>query len=189
MISERGSLLPDLKMIKTLRKKAGLTQGELAKKVDMKQSSIAKIENGTYTPSYEKVERIFAVLYNPYKEGLVILSDLMSKPVLASPDWSVKKVIDMMDKKYFSQLPVVKDGVNLGTVTDKSVSRFRISGRDVDLPVTEAMEDPLPHLPGNTLLISAEALFWHFKGVLVLDRAEIVGIVTRSDTHNPFKKK
>src|SRR5690625_6185664 len=46
----------------TLRLKAGLTQAELAKKVDMPQSSVARLESGRENPSLTRAKKIADVL-------------------------------------------------------------------------------------------------------------------------------
>jgi len=52
-------MLPDLKIIKKLRKQFGMTQKELAEAVNLKQSTISRTENGTIDPPYSKVRIIF----------------------------------------------------------------------------------------------------------------------------------
>lgn len=44
--------------ITDLRVSKGLTQAKLARKVGMKQSAIARLEAGTYTPSFKTLSRI-----------------------------------------------------------------------------------------------------------------------------------
>ncbi len=49
-------------MLKLLRKKAGLTQAELAKKINRKQSVVSSWENGKATPDVLIVSSIAAAL-------------------------------------------------------------------------------------------------------------------------------
>ena len=50
----------DIKQVKEIRKKLGLTQSELAKKAGVSQSLIAKVEAGTLDPTYSNAKKIFA---------------------------------------------------------------------------------------------------------------------------------
>jgi XRE family transcriptional regulator, regulator of sulfur utilization len=50
------------KNIKKARKKAGITQNELAEKVGVHASYISRIERGVVNPSYEVVESIAKAL-------------------------------------------------------------------------------------------------------------------------------
>jgi len=61
-------MLPDLKIIKKLRKQFGMTQKELAEAVNLKQSTISRTENGIIDPPYSKVRIIFNyfIKKNPY---------------------------------------------------------------------------------------------------------------------------
>ena len=50
-------MIHDLSEIKNLRKKAGITQLDLARKASVSQSLIAKIEAGKIDPTYTKPRR------------------------------------------------------------------------------------------------------------------------------------
>ena len=52
----------ELSEVKVIRKKLGLTQGELAKAAGVSQSLIAKIESTKIDPTYSKVKLIFHAL-------------------------------------------------------------------------------------------------------------------------------
>ena len=49
-------------LIKAARKQAGLTQMELAEKIDLQTSSVSHLENGTHSPSLETLLRLSLVL-------------------------------------------------------------------------------------------------------------------------------
>lgn len=50
------------KIIRNARKKAGLTQGELAEKIDMCEKNLGNIENGKQYPQVDNFLRIIEVL-------------------------------------------------------------------------------------------------------------------------------
>ncbi len=58
------------KLLRTLRKEKGLTQGELANKVNIGQSFISKIEKGHLEPSLSTLGRIAKVLDTDIKSLL-----------------------------------------------------------------------------------------------------------------------
>ena len=51
----------ELEEIKKIRKSLGLTQAELAKRADVSQSIIAKIESGSIDPTLSKAKKIFGI--------------------------------------------------------------------------------------------------------------------------------
>ena len=59
-----STILPDLIELRRMRKIIGLTQAELAQRVGISQSMIAKIESGALNPSYSVVRRIYHTLYS-----------------------------------------------------------------------------------------------------------------------------
>ena len=50
------------KFLQELRKEKGLTQKDLGKLCGLPQSSIARIENGTYSPSISTVTKVLSAL-------------------------------------------------------------------------------------------------------------------------------
>jgi putative transcriptional regulator len=54
--------------LKTLRKKHGLTQEELAKKMNVARTTIMMIEAGKMTPSFEKADKIACFFDTPIEE-------------------------------------------------------------------------------------------------------------------------
>jgi len=45
-------------LVREARRRAGLTQGELAERAETTQSAIARLESGRTSPSFEQVERL-----------------------------------------------------------------------------------------------------------------------------------
>lgn len=180
---------PPLRDIARLRKKAGLTQKELASKVGIKPPTMNKIEKGRLQPSYKIVCQIFAVLRNHLETDEKKLDDIITKDVLmATPKWTIEKAINEMSKHDYGQIPVQDGGRIIGTITERSLSRYVLRGGRTDVSVVDAMDDPLPQLPGQTSVRVAESLFYMYPGVLVVDSKGVVGIVTRADTYAPAKQ-
>ena len=57
-------LLPDFSQIKNLRKRLNISQKELGEKLQISQSTISRIENGTMDPPYSKFKIIYEFLEN-----------------------------------------------------------------------------------------------------------------------------
>lgn len=80
-------------ILKSLRKRAGLTQEELAKKTDISKSAVSMYENGNRTPDFETLE-MFADFFNVNLSYLIgeqqdllppqITSDTVTFPVIGS---------------------------------------------------------------------------------------------------------
>lgn len=56
------------KRLQQLRTEAGLTQEQLAAKIDLSIESISNIERGIHGPKFENLEKIAKVLKVPVKE-------------------------------------------------------------------------------------------------------------------------
>ena len=54
--------LPEVGLVKTIRKQIGVNQTELAKEARVSQSVIARLESGKIDPSYTKMKKIFSAL-------------------------------------------------------------------------------------------------------------------------------
>lgn len=60
--------LPKTEIIKELRKQCQISQIELAENLNMKQSTISRIENGLMDPPYSKMRKIFNFFVDKYPE-------------------------------------------------------------------------------------------------------------------------
>ena len=112
-------MLPGLDEIKMRRKQLGLTQSELAAKAGVSQSLIAKIESGSLVPSYDKAKRLIDFLDSMHEQTRLKASEIMSQKVFSiTPEKTVKEEVKMMKKKAVSHLPVIKDAMAVGTVSE-----------------------------------------------------------------------
>ena len=108
--------------IKNLRKKLGLTQGELARQAGVSQSLIAKIEAGTIDPTYSKATAVINTLKSLSTSKEIIASKIMIKNVIfVSPTDPIKKAIQKMKKYAISQMPVLDEKRVVGIVSEKAI--------------------------------------------------------------------
>lgn len=171
--------------LKKLRLQAGLTQHKLAEHVGISQAHIAKIEREKVDPRLSTVNRILQVLTEGRGRRC---RDVMTRRLFTvKPDDNILKVSRLMMKHCISQLPVVKNGRVLGTVTEESIVR-NLSSTLAEEKVEEIMEPPLPIVPENTSVAITRTLLEDHTGVLVAGKGEITGIITRSDLLKTISK-
>lgn len=171
----------DIKTLKQLRLQAQLTQWQLAKKSNTTQSTIAKIEAGKLEPSLKLAKRILNVL-NVVPEGKIKAKEVMASEVLTFlPSLSIKEAIDIMFDKGFSQVPVIKDHLIIGAVSESSIIS-KILGKDPSsLMVSDVMDEVLPTVPPEGLIEEVIFLLKYNSAVLVLSKGKLSGIVTKAD--------
>ncbi len=177
-------MFPELDDIPRLRRALGLTQKELAKLAGVSQSTIAKIENGNLMPSYEIARKIFTVLLTTPKNEPAA-EEVMSKYVISvKPSDRIDKAMELMHEYDISQLPVIDDHRNIGSITDRGVLA---ASQEIDwhellkMPVRAIMEDPFPTVGLKTPVSAFSALLKIFPAVLVTDGSDIVGIITKAN--------
>lgn len=179
-------MLPELGEIKKNRKKIGLTQTELAQKTGVSQSLIAKIESNDIVPSYLNAKKLFDFFESLHKEQESKASEFMTKKVLSvRTDVSIKSAIKLMEKNSISQLPVIDDGKNIGTVSEKNVlekiNETENTHELLGMKVKEIMEEAMPQISEETPFEAAISLTNHNPGVLVSKKGKVVGIITKAD--------
>jgi len=178
-------MLPELKELKPRRVASDLTQSQLAKESGVSQSLIAKIEAGNIEPSYAKVKRLFDYLTQMSTAKEKTAKDLMSSQVVsvAASD-SLKRAIKTLEKHGFSQLPVISNGKQLGSISEKSILAKINSSPNIDpekVKAEEAMEEALPTIQENTPLSVVRQLLSFNSAILVVKKGKIAGIVTKSN--------
>ena len=176
-------MIDDLNQIKHLRRKFGLSQKELALASYVSQSLIAKVERGDLEPSYSKAKAIFLALESVSKNEEKKAKDLMQKKILfCDPEDSVINVIKTMKKKGISQLPVRKDNVVLGIVSERAIlegiSKF---GGIIGKVASDIMDECPPIVTLKTSQNTVLELLKEYSIVLVSDKGSVKGIISKSD--------
>ena len=144
----------EVQEIKTIRKKLGLTQNNLAKQANVSQSLITKIEAGTLDPTYSKVTQIFEVLNSLSKTKEKKAKDIMNKKLIyIEPETNIKDIIKEMRKHSISQMPVVKNHNCVGLISEtiaapiKGCVRICSRSESSSLPSFDKILSSIPILP------------------------------------------
>jgi predicted transcriptional regulator len=168
----RGSTL------KKMRIEAKLTQSQLAEMAGVTQAHIAKIENEKVDPRLSTVNRILQILAGGRGKKC---TEIMTKGVITTtPEDKVQKASMLMMEHAISQLPVVEGKKVVGMITEEGIVRNLNPNVAEDL-VENIMEPPLPSVPEDTDISAIKPLLETYSGILVTEKGELVGIITRSD--------
>lgn len=192
--------IPSGEEVKNLRKKANLTQKELAEKTGLSQGLIAKIENNIVDPKASTLRKILNVLENEIKdrqERDVRACDIMTKKVISiNHDETVRRALELMSAYGISQLPVMKGDKVIGAIDEESLLQAlpKFLGNPkkfYDIKVDKMISMYFPILPEETGLDEIISLLSRgHKGVLVSNKeGKIVGIITKIDVLNALSRR
>ena len=171
--------LPTPQDLREHRTTLGLTQSALADAAGVSQPLIARIEGGDVDPRLSTLRRIVNALDEA--EGEVVrASDLMHEEVInVAPDDAVREAVDLMEREAYSQLPVLQNGIPVGSISQGDVVH---AGENVgDLPVSEVMSESFPTVAPDATVDEIRNLLDHYKAVMVTDGGSTVGIITEAD--------
>ncbi|MDO8056893.1 MAG: helix-turn-helix domain-containing protein [Candidatus Hermodarchaeota archaeon] len=185
--------VPTPKELQELRKKAGLTQSELASKVGISQSLVARIEKGQVNPSLSTLKRILSIIERQQQSHSTI-KDLLKwktstskiQPVIAIQiHEKVRRAVNLMRRHGISQLPVFRKDTPVGSISESTILRKLMlmeSGKVFALSVQEIMEAPFPTIDVGE---SVEAAFMKIasgvEAILAMDGERPAGLLTKID--------
>lgn len=179
---------PPISDIKKTRKYLDVTQAELARASGVSQSTIAKIEGGKASASYETAVRLFEAL-DAMRDGRrtdVRAADVASKDVVSvrSTDL-VHQASDLMRRTGYSQLPVIDDGVSVGSISERGIFELLVSGTTMEdlarTVIDRVMREPFPVVSDTAPIGAVTGLMEGYNAVLVSRKGEIVGMITSAD--------
>jgi len=180
-------MLPELTLIKQMRKQFGLTQMELSLKSGVSQSLIAKIEAGNLIPTYNNAKRLFDTLESLHLETQLKAKDLMhtEKVVGIKPEATLKDAVRLMKKHGISQLPVMEEEKCVGEISENSIMDKLHSSKDaVDMDkvlVKDVMADSMPVIQMESPISVITPMLEHRSAILVAKKGKFVGIITKQD--------
>ena len=168
----------------------GITQKKLADLVGVSQPLIARIESGDIDPKLSLIKKIYDVLEE--LEGKKIdAASIMHYPVkTATPDTTLKEVIEIIMEDDISQMPVVESDKIVGSITENSIVKIIIS-RGIEgaeqIKVKECMEEPFPTVLPNEKLEVISKMLLNNPALLVVESGKILGIITKYDVMKSLK--
>ena len=171
--------LPTPQDLRERRTELELTQSELAERAGVSQPLIARIEGGDVDPRLSTLRRIVEALDEA--EGDVVRArTLMHDSVVSvSPDDQVRVAVERMQEEGYSQLPVITNGVPVGSISESDVVS---AGEDVgSKTVRDVMSESFPTVSEDASLEEISSLLDHYKAVMVTEEGETVGIITQAD--------
>ncbi|RLG53208.1 MAG: hypothetical protein DRN96_00635 [Thermoproteota archaeon] len=178
-----AAILKNPSSLKILRKKAGVTQRELAREVNVSQSLISKIERGRTTPSPGLLSEISKIIASKLQSIEIRASDIMGDLTEVDPSDSLDKVCELLLKG---------KRVILGRkcITHRSLIKAAIENPETPLtaiPAIDAAEEAALVEEDEPVMRIAELLLKN--EVVAVARGEIiVGIITREDVVKAIRK-
>ena len=166
--------------IKQMRRSFGLTQSELAKRANVSQSLIAKIESGRIDPTYSKTKKIFETLDSLRKKKEIKALEIMNKRIVSlKPDDTIKDAIKTMKKYEISQMPVIDNNKAIGFVSEAILldSLMQQKGEKV----RDIMQEVPPVVPKETNITLISSLLKFYPIVLISESGKLIGVITKSD--------
>lgn len=178
----------DLKDIKNMRKRFGLTQFQLAKKADVSQSLIAKVEAGRLDPTYTNAQKIFSALRSLTERQDEKVEKIMTKKMISvTPDSDIEEVVKKMKKHEISQLPVIEKDKAVGQISETIILEALMSGKK-HLKAKDVMIDAPPVIGKDASVTVASGLLKYYPIILVAEKGKILGLLTKADIIGSFSK-
>ncbi|MEW5896312.1 MAG: CBS domain-containing protein [Nanoarchaeota archaeon] len=177
-------MIEELNEIEKLRRKYDLTQKELADKAGVSQSLIAKIEAAKIEPTFSRAKQIFKALEELREKEEVKAENVMRKTVvLANANDSLKEIVKKIKSKGISQLPVQAKNKICGLITEGIILKEISENPEKfsSLRAEEVMEDAPPIISPKTGLKTLLNLLQEYPVVLVAEKGEIKGIISKTD--------
>jgi len=170
----------ELAEIKKIRKSLGLTQTDLAKRANVSQSLIAKIESEKIDPTFTKTKKIFETLNDLENKEEIKAEELMNKKIISvGTKDNVKDSVREMKKFGISQMPVI-DGSNVvGLVSESTLLDALMSNKSKK--IADIMEETPPTVAKTASVKVISNLLKHYPMVLVSEAGKLIGLITKAD--------
>jgi predicted transcriptional regulator len=179
-------MLPQLEEIAQKRRLLGLKQSELAKLAGVSQSLIAKLESGKIDSSYTKVKNIFETLEKLEVQTKIQAGKVLHNEVVGvQKNQRVSKVVQLMKRHGYSQIPVFDEKKHVGSISEKTLLNQILEGKDLaqinKLPAEVVMEEAFPQVDEDAPLSLISNLLQFYSAVLVARKGVVEGIITKAD--------
>ncbi|HJH57569.1 MAG TPA: CBS domain-containing protein [Euryarchaeota archaeon] len=179
---------PPASDIKRIRKSLDITQTELAAASGVSQSTIAKIERGRMSASYDTVVKLFETLdgmRRDEKKDLTAADVASEKVVTVQSTDKVHQASDLMRATGYSQLPVLKGDIPVGSISERGILELLRQGSTMEelgqSVISKVMDESYPVVSDSTPVSSVTSLMSSSGAVLVSKKGKIIGLITSAD--------
>ena len=90
-----------------------------------------------------------------------------------------------MKEHGYSQIPVFNGKQSVGSISEKTILRQILAGKDLDqisnLPTEDIMEEAFPQVGEDAPLSLISSLLQTYQAVLVAKKGIVLGIITKAD--------
>ena len=174
--------------IRKIRVGMDVTQTELAERSGISQGTIAKIERGKISASYETVVTLFETLDAMKKDigrGLTA-ADVCSKGIVSvQSDDTIQAASNLMRERGYSQLPVFSGDTPVGSISERGIFEMLSREKSIEnvnkMLVSEVMGESFPVVSDNTPVGTVAGLMNSYNAILVSKRGIIIGMITSAD--------
>ena len=134
----------------------------------------------------------------PVKEILKYKKYQLDKVITVNPEDTIEKAIKLMERYNISQLPVVKDDIQIGSVSEKYIAEqlcklCNIRKEECEIlcksKISQIMEPPLPSFDINDSIINPLSILRDKNAILILSDRKIVNIITSIDIINYYMRR
>jgi len=168
----------DILQIKKIRRQLNLTQHQLAQKIGISQSMIAKLESGKLDPTYSYVKKIEQALETLTSNQEKEAKDIMNRNIVsASPEEKINFIMKLMTKHSISQVPVLEKGNLIGLISESTILQ-KENGTKI---AKDIMEESPPTIDKNTKLHIVKQLLVFYPIIFIKEREKLVGLITKAD--------
>jgi len=176
--------LPTPDDIKKMRLELSLTQHEIAVRAGVSQPLIARIESGDVDPRLSTLRKIFNAFDAARKEKVEARQIMHDSVIHTSSDRSIEDAARIMEEQGFSQMPVIDNGVPVGSISTDQIVRS-MTDQDIKkvshLRVANVMGDSFPTVSQTTDSNTISRILEKNPAVLVLEKGKVIGMVTKHD--------
>jgi predicted transcriptional regulator len=176
--------LPSPKDFKQRRLELGLTQSDLAKRAGVSQPLIARIESGDVDPRLSTLRKIFDVFEKSEKEQVKVRDIMNSLVTFVSSSDSLDSAIDIMQEYGYSQLPVIDEGIPMGSISEDMIVRAMAENKASRLSrmkVNDMMGESFPAVSPVTDIGLVSQMLERYPAVIVVERGQTIGFITKHD--------
>lgn len=109
--------------------------------------------------------------------------------IFITPDAKLEDAIALMKKYSISQLPIITDGVQIGSIREITIMKNLTDDTTRSRKISEIMEPPLPSIKIGEKILSPLYLLKDKNGIIVVEDNRLVDIISTIDVVNYLIKR